>query len=92
MSTGVVSRDRYRVLGTTGHTPEETETSLSFGYHGKYGDPQNLSAKSDQVGPLAWPQCHTELAFNLSYPSHHAPKTQHDTEMLSKNPKSESQI
>lgn len=30
MGTGVVSKDRYRVSGTAGHTPEETETSLSF--------------------------------------------------------------
>lgn len=43
VGTGVVSRDRYRVSGTAGHTPEETETSLSFDYHGKYGDSHNWS-------------------------------------------------
>lgn len=30
VGTGVVSKDSYRVSGTAGHTPEETETSLSF--------------------------------------------------------------
>lgn len=91
VGTGVVSKDRYRVSGTAGRTPEETETSLSFDYHGKCGDSHNWSllCQIRQCGifSLALGSGRTGLQPE---PSHSAPKRWHGTN-LGQGPRSECQ-
>lgn len=91
VGTGVVSKDRHRVLGTAGHTPGETETSLSFGYHGRYGNSHDWSllCQTRQCGILSSASVSRRTGLQPE-PSHGAPKRQHGTD-LEQGPRSESQ-